>query len=91
MQKICNGETKRSYVRSRKKTYGAHMGICLQKGNFGFSKSLKCRTFSCNDILLLCIIANISKWAFSFFPRSPSSLSCINKYLAIDSGGNMSE
>ena len=29
--------------------------------------------------------------AFSFSPPSPSSLSCINKYLAIDSGGNVSE
>ena len=30
-------------------------------------------------------------WAFSFSTRSPSSLSCINEYLAIDSGGHVSE
>ena len=29
-------------------------------------------------------------WAFSFSPRCPGSLSCINEYLAIDSGGNVS-
>ena len=27
-------------------------------------------------------------WAFSFSPRRPSSLSCINEYPGIDSGGN---
>ena len=30
-------------------------------------------------------------WAFSFSPQCPSSLSCINEYLAIDSGGNVNE
>ena len=30
-------------------------------------------------------------WAFSFSPRHPSSLSCINEYLALDSGGNASD
>ena len=30
-------------------------------------------------------------WPFSFYPRHPSPLSCVNVYLAIDSGGNMSE
>ena len=30
-------------------------------------------------------------WAFSFSPLTPRSLSCINEYLAIDSGGNVSE
>ena len=30
-------------------------------------------------------------WAFSFTSRSLSRLSCINEYLAIDSGGNVSE
>ena len=30
-------------------------------------------------------------WAFSFTPRRLSRLSCINEYLAIDSGGNVSE
>ena len=29
-------------------------------------------------------------WAFSFSPRCPSSLSCINEYLAIDSVGDVS-
>ena len=26
-----------------------------------------------------------------FYPRCPSSLSCLNEYLAIDSGGNVSD
>ena len=30
-------------------------------------------------------------WAFSFSPRRPSSPSCINEYMAIDSGGTVSE
>ena len=30
-------------------------------------------------------------WAFSFSSRGLSRLSCINKYLAIDSGGHVSE
>ena len=30
-------------------------------------------------------------WAFSISPRCPSSLSCINEYLAVDSGGNVSD
>ena len=30
-------------------------------------------------------------WAFSFPSQRPSSISCINEYLAIDGGGNMSE
>ena len=30
-------------------------------------------------------------WAFSFSTRLPSSLSCINEYLAIDRGGNVDE
>ena len=30
-------------------------------------------------------------WAFSFSSYRPSSLSCINEYLAIDGGGNVSE
>ena len=30
-------------------------------------------------------------WAFSFSSRRLSRLSCINEYLAIDSGGNVSE
>ena len=30
-------------------------------------------------------------WAFSFSPLTPLSLSCINEYLAIDSGGNVSD
>ena len=29
--------------------------------------------------------------AFSFSPLTPCSLSCINEYLAIDSGGNVSD
>ena len=29
--------------------------------------------------------------AFSFFPRCPSSLSCINESLAMDGGGNVNE
>ena len=33
----------------------------------------------------------IEVWAFSFFPRCPSSLSCTNEYLAIDGGGNVSD
>ena len=37
----------------------------------------------------LCYLFEV--WAFSFSPRCPSSLSCINAYLAIDSGGNVSE
>ena len=30
-------------------------------------------------------------WPFSFSPRHPSSLSCINVYLALDSAGNVIE
>ena len=30
-------------------------------------------------------------WAFSFSPQGLSSLSCINDYLAIDGGGNVSD
>ena len=30
-------------------------------------------------------------WAFSFSSRRLSQLSCINEYLAIDSGGHVSE
>ena len=29
--------------------------------------------------------------SFSFYPRCPSSLSSMNKYMAIDSGGSVSE
>ena len=28
---------------------------------------------------------------FSFYPRHPSSIKCINEYLAIDDGGNVSD
>ena len=30
-------------------------------------------------------------WAFSFSPRCPSLLNCINEYLTIDGGGNVSD
>ena len=30
-------------------------------------------------------------WSFSFSPRRPSSLSCINEQQAVDGGGNVSE
>ena len=33
----------------------------------------------------------LEDWAFSFSPRCLSSISCINKYLAIDGGRNASE
>ena len=33
----------------------------------------------------------VEVWAFSFTSRRLSRLSCINEYLAIDSGGNVSE
>ena len=34
---------------------------------------------------------SFSVWAFSFSPRRLSPFSCINEYLAIDSGGNVSD
>ena len=33
----------------------------------------------------------VEVWAFSFSPQRPSSLSCVNEHLAIDSGGNVSD
>ena len=33
----------------------------------------------------------LEDWAYSFSPRRPNSLSCINEHLAVDSGGNVSE
>ena len=35
------------------------------------------------------ICCRFGHWAFSFSPRRPSSLSCVNEYMAIDSGGHV--
>ena len=36
-------------------------------------------------------VLKLCMWALAFGPRRPGSLSCINEYLAVDSGGIMSE
>ena len=43
--------------------------------------------FNCSNPLCY----HFEVWAFSFSPRRPSSLSCINEYLTIDSGGNVND
>ena len=48
------------------------------------SSAVECRTRN-----RLCYCFEV--WAFLFSPRCTSSLNCINEYLAIDGGGNVSE
>ena len=55
------------------------------------SSAVECRTRTRESPGSNPLCYRFEVWAFSFSPRCPSSISCINEYLAIDSGGNVSE
>ena len=54
------------------------------------SSVVECQTLNRESPGLNPLYRCFEAWAFSFSPRRPGSLSCINEYLAIDSGGNVS-
>ena len=53
--------------------------------------TVECRIRNQESLDLNPLCYRFEVWAFWFSPRCHSSLSCINEYLAIDSGGNVSE
>ena len=55
------------------------------------SSVVECRTRNRESPGLNPLCYRFEDWAFSFSSRRLSRLSCINEYLAIDSGGNVSE
>ena len=55
------------------------------------SSPVECRTSNRKKLGFEYYLLPFRSLAFSFSPRHPSSLSCINEYLAIDSGGNVSD
>ena len=54
------------------------------------SSVVECRTRN-RDLESRVRITRFEMWAFAFSPQHLSSLICINEYLAIDSGGYVSE
>ena len=61
--------------------------LLMQRG----SSAVECRTHNRESVVRIPFFYRFEVWAFSFSPRHPSSLSCINEYLAIGSGGNVSD
>ena len=55
------------------------------------SSEVECRTCNQESPGSNPLCYRFEDWAFSFSPRRPSSLSCINEYLATDSGGHVSD
>ena len=55
------------------------------------SSVVECRTRNRESPGLNPLCYRFKVWAFSFTSRRLSRLSCINEYLAIDSGGNVSD
>ena len=65
----------------------------IWSGYFEFDAIFTKRCSSVVECRIRIPFATVSKFVHfrSLSPRRPSSLSCINEYLAIDSGGNVSE
>ena len=65
--------------------------VALTKSQLAVAQLVECRTRNRENpgSNPRCYLFEV--WAFSFTSRRLSRLSCINEYLAIDSGGNMSE
>ena len=61
--------------------------LYLERG----SSVLECRTRNRESPGSNPLVYRFEVWAFSFSSRRLSALSCINEYLAVDSGGNVSE
>ena len=55
------------------------------------SSAVECRTRNREGPGSNPLCYRFEDWAFSFSQRHPSSLSCINEYLAIDSGENLGD
>ena len=56
------------------------------------SSAVECRIRNQESLGLNPLCCHLKVWAFSFSPRCPSSLICINEYMAmIDSRGNVSD
>ena len=59
----------------------------IERGGFAVECWTRNRVSPCSNPLCY----RFEDWAFSFRPRRPSSLSCVNGYLAIDGDENTSE
>ena len=55
------------------------------------SSVVECRTRNQVTQVQIPLCYRFEDWAFSFSPLMVHSASCINEYLAIDSGGNVSD
>ena len=55
------------------------------------SSAIECRAHNRESPGSNLLCYRFRDWAFSFSPRCPSSLSCINEYLAIENGGHTSD
>ena len=55
------------------------------------SSVVKCQTNNRESLVLNPLCYHFEVCEFSFSPRCLSSLSCINEYVATDSGGNVSD
>ena len=60
--------------------------LCMARGS-----SVECRTRNRESPCSNHPRYHFEVWAFSLYPRCPSSLCCMNECLAIDGGENMSE
>ena len=61
--------------------------LCVKHGG----SAVECRTHNRQSLGSNPFCYCFKVCAFSFFPRLPSSLSCINEYPAVDGDGNMIE
>ena len=80
--------------RSRNRLDDAHMGVRhfgLKKAWSTVAQLVECRTRNRESPGSNPCCYRFEVWAFSFTSRCLSRLSCINEYLAIDVGGNVSE
>ena len=90
-----------TFIASSSTSFNSSMGIPSDPGDFPLDRAFK--AFLTVAQLVECRTRNrespgsnprcyrFEVWAFSFTSRRLSRLSCINEYLAIDSGGNVSE
>ena len=65
--------------------------MCIGKKGSAVAQLVECRTRKRESPGSNPRCYRFEVWAFSFTSRRLSRLSCINEYLAIDSGGNVSE
>ena len=63
----------------------------LTNGNATCSSAVECRIRNRESPGSNPLCYHFEVWAFSFSPQRPSSLSCINEYLTLDGGGNVSK